>query len=520
MSQASSLSSPSNQSQPGWAVNSDKNVGDVDENENNNEDNAAPTDNSHVDVDLGTKAGQCQALYEANENSKALLLLMCVGIKAECSDRILGDVDIEPYKSFKPRNKVACSNKDTAEEVVRRATIQDIREKGKPPKPKNWSTKKLTEWLKKNPRVDPQDVEFLRATEFALWTAFTAAKHEEDERKEASKRSASWLSIEPCLRLYECACHDDARQALLVKDLCMDRQQLDARNSEHRPKTFDEVVADLFNDPEFVPSSDALPELHSSFTESIDLPFSAMPGQTPITPEQVKSKLADARCKLMKIINRWERSGNGFGQLRDDEEEEEEAQEGEEKDQNVEEEDDEDDDEARPIDLEADVPRNFGHLVVENYMAGDNRQSFVFYHEGESEHHLYLWHKLDSQGILSKVINKLHRSVAIDCDAELPDVSEPGSRAGSKRKKNQDIDEDFKSTIGGALTGLTYQAMVENRDRARRTVNEYRVNRMRETCQSLKVEWSNVETEAKKDLTQIEEQMFDYEKQFNLKQVS
>lgn len=34
----------------------------------------------------------------------------------------------------------------------------------------------------------------------------------------------------------------------------------------------------------------------------------------PIIPEEVKSRMADARAKLVKVISKWELSGNGFGQ--------------------------------------------------------------------------------------------------------------------------------------------------------------------------------------------------------------
>jgi len=102
---------------------------------------------------------------------------------------------------------------------------------------------------------------------------------------------------------------------LLSKDVCLVHQQFDAINSEYKPKLYEVVVADLFNGREFIPlaASDPLPELHSDFSDSIHLAFANMHG--PITLEQVKSKMADTHCKLMKIINRWERSYNWFGQL-------------------------------------------------------------------------------------------------------------------------------------------------------------------------------------------------------------
>jgi len=235
----------------------------------------------------------------------------------------------------------------------------------------------------------------------------------------------------------------------------------------------------------------------------IELPFNLMPG--PIAADQVKSKLADARVKLMKIVNRWERSGNGFKQLRDEEEEDAEY----------------DDSNEGDFDPNADVPDNFGHLIDENYLEGNNRKSFVWCSEGEKDHHLYFWHLLDSQGVLSKVINKLEKMVAVDCDSELPDVVDVGHRGSLKRKgKDQEVNKEknFRLEVGGALAGLMHQAMIENRDRVRRTVNEYKVLRIREQSARVKDELSTMVEEAQCDLVQIERQMVDYEKKHNLHQ--
>jgi len=141
MSQSTATSSLSRSTTNGWAVSSDKETGDVQE-DNNNDDNNKNNDDELpvIDLELGMTAGQCSDLCAANGNSKLLLSLVCLGIKAKHSDRTLGDVDSEPHKSIKPRNKVVHSNKDMTEEVVRGDKIEDIREKGKLPMSKNWSS--------------------------------------------------------------------------------------------------------------------------------------------------------------------------------------------------------------------------------------------------------------------------------------------------------------------------------------------------------------------------------------------
>ena len=111
--------------------------------------------------------------------------------------------------------------------------------------------------------------------------------------------------------------------------------------------------------------------------------------------------------------------------------------------------------------------------------------------------------------------------MAIDCDSELPDVTGVGNR-GEKRNRNKDKDvtseKSFQSEVGNTLSGLAHQAMVENRDRVRRTVNEHKVMQIREADVSVKEALCKMEQEAIGDLLQIESQMLAYEKKYNLEQ--
>jgi len=159
-------------------------------------------------------------------------------------------------------------------------------------------------------------------------------------------------------------------------------------------------------------------------------------------------------------------------------------------------------------------------MIDENFQDGDNQQSLVWYSEGKKDHHLCFWHLLHSQGILSKVINKLDWSVAVDCDTEAPDVSQTGTR-GEKQQRGMDNavkeERNFRLEIGGVLSGLTYQAMIEHRDRVCRTVNECRLLLIKEQDESVKKEHAIMEEEAKSDLQQIEAQMVEHETLHKLK---
>jgi len=69
-----------------------------------------------------------------------------------------------------------------AEEVIRQATIMGIKDKGKPPKPKNWKTKKFRDWLVQHPHLDRDDIAFLQAQEYVLFNALSSAAAETAEQ--------------------------------------------------------------------------------------------------------------------------------------------------------------------------------------------------------------------------------------------------------------------------------------------------------------------------------------------------
>ena len=71
----------------------------------------------------------------------------------------------------------------------------------------------------------------------------------------------------------------------MTKDLSLSRDELDARNILERPKEYEEIVAELYNDDTLVFFTEVLPELHGYFAKSMKLAFEFMPGGA-ITPEE------------------------------------------------------------------------------------------------------------------------------------------------------------------------------------------------------------------------------------------
>jgi hypothetical protein len=133
-----------------------------------------------------------------------------------------------------------------------------------------------------------------------------------------AKKTSNWINNDPSLYLYYCLINDTIKAAFLDCDNVLNHEELDARKSDKRPKTFEKEAAKLFNDAIFAPTSLHLPSLHSDFDETRVLCLEDMPGI--ITPEEVKSHMADSRVKLMAVISNWELSGNGFGQCTQEDE--------------------------------------------------------------------------------------------------------------------------------------------------------------------------------------------------------
>ena len=125
------------------------------------------------------------------------------------------------------------------------------------------------------------------------------AAEENEKLAEVAALSTRWTTNEPFYRMYICIIQDEAKLALVAGDAVLAKNQLDARNNEGRPRPFEEVVADLFNDPAFPANTEVLPNLHSDFTESIDCSFAKMPGT--IKPEHVKGRMADSKAKLSRV---------------------------------------------------------------------------------------------------------------------------------------------------------------------------------------------------------------------------
>ena len=70
----------------------------------------------------------------------------------------------------------------------------------------------------------------------------------------------------------------------------MDKEQLSARNSDVRPQTYFEFLAEKFNDPLITFTTESIPQLHVNFQDSIHINFKNMPGKA--DAEQMEKKVS------------------------------------------------------------------------------------------------------------------------------------------------------------------------------------------------------------------------------------
>lgn len=192
-----------------------------------------------------------------------------------------------------------------------------------------------------------------------------------------------WNTFLPFLWMCLCAIQDDVKDCLRSSGDVLNHAELDAHNSSEHPKTFQQALADKFNDESSAPETEECPDTHQDFSESVSLPFSAMPGK--VTVECIKKKWSECKAKLSKVASRCDQSGNGDGQMETAEAMTEEAPE------------EDSQEEATEEDIIAMVDEGTGdggswsddqdhwaHMPESRLSDGDNLASFLWDHLGES----------------------------------------------------------------------------------------------------------------------------------------
>jgi hypothetical protein len=381
-----------------------------------------------------SRRGVCELTYVVRGNSQQVLTAMALGLQARNTDVMypgpMFDFELdENLKTFPHKGTVLPKLNHLQEEAVRRAVLFKLR-----PIRKAARRNELIIFLKENPIRDPIDIKFVSDEINKTYKAIKLHLEEATAVERSAMNNRNWITSN-WLRLYCCACDDKVRPFLLNKDNTMNRLEVDGRNNEERPPTWHEAIVEMYNSTKVYVTL-ALPELHDEFAEPRTLRFVDLPGGA-VTVQDVKSRLADARAKLITMISNWEQSGNGFG-MRDQ-----------------------------------DDPK-YGHFS-NGY--GDSRSDFVKESLGQKAHHLYLWHLSDIMGVLKNVLNVLSKDVVADserCPSGLALTQKKRSRPDEEgtdladRKELKIFRDDITGTlkdIGGGMNrfnAIQAEANMEN----------------------------------------------------------
>ena len=198
----------------------------------------------------------------------------------------------------------------------------------------------------------------------------------EDETKKAIEDSRGPnITTTDRLRYLEVMLLDEVKVLYRSSQDCLSRGNLDARNSVMRLVDFYDKVVEVFNNPEFVPETLKLIDLHEDFTGVISLPLK----DYRLTRDKAKDIMVSIRPRLASIVANYELSGAGAGQMREEGCDE------------------------------------YGHFDLSQCVAGDDRRNFI--KNSTESYLLYWWHCLDEDGFVQFtlcVLDKFMRANAND----------------------------------------------------------------------------------------------------------
>ena len=256
----------------------------------------ASTNNGIADEDyeeIEYTTGPCEEHFISSGNSPKVLFAMAIGVGPDRETLI--SAEQEPFLSSHKKSNYKPTASDLKAEVQRRATLKYP--EAKPVACRYWPLSKLNKHLTEDyPILDDIDVEFLRRKTNEIKSAGVPGEQDEQLVEEGSSR---WIDQKAFLRLYHVLIDEEVKKLFFTRDNVFNRQELDARNSSQRRKTFQEAAADLYNDPNFAPSSYTWGHVHSDFAESIKLAAEDAPTQ--VTPEKIMEQFNNVRARLSQV---------------------------------------------------------------------------------------------------------------------------------------------------------------------------------------------------------------------------
>ena len=244
----------------------------------------------------------------------------------------------------------------------------------------------------------------------------------------------------------------------------------------HRPPTVFEVIVELWNSSEFNPVAPPS-DCHVDFQDAIPCTYDLVAGLTPATPQKIEDSMASMRSELLRIITRWEQSGQGEGGRDEEELQHAGGSAGEE---------DEDvksfagtslatstvtnhNEDSSPLSS----PANIGCLSQRPARALQSRASFL---NGRPSYLLYFWDVADSHQLLQSSLQRLSNHVGATDGASLTSTIS-GSRAGGSSNRRRDQQSDLLLQKEASILLPLAESMRELADCQRQMVIERAADR-------------------------------------------
>jgi hypothetical protein len=209
-----------------------------------------------------------------------------------------------------------------------------------------------------------------------------------------------------------------------------------------RPPSVFEVIAKLWNSSSFNPVAPPS-ECRMDFQMATDCSYEVVAGLVPATPQEIEDCFTSMRSDLLRIITRWEQSGQGEGGF--DKEEEEDAAPDHDDDNpqaNV------NDDESMMLRTSAstissadnDSPHtNIGSLHARPRRALQSRAAFL---NGRPSYLLYFWEVADSHQLLQSSLQRLTSNTGAADASMAPTVTSSGGSRDSRSRHGRHRGED------------------------------------------------------------------------------
>lgn len=449
------------------------------------DDSSTSTDGVNTGIDTlalaSTSSGSvshAEQHYASKNHSIKALVAMCRGLLD--GDKPLLDISVEPWASMKITT-VKPTAKEYKEEIERRWQISvgaaGIKQQKGKPRPKQWLMPKLLEWLDENPISDSADIGYLsrKVAEHKVIAeeAVTMKKISEDLLEK------QWTGRWPYLRMIHALVdHDDAKRLFLTRyDLDNGRLQVDNRNSTNkRAVTVWEVVSDWWNDSDFCPITECLPDLHTDFSSELTIDHSLVSSMSEASPEKCENKFSSMMVDLKRVIANWEKSGQGDGGV--------------------------------DVDEDDIGDGRFGSLQNRTRCALDCRHSFVKY---QQSYLLYLWHMLDKHNLLISSLQRLDAKVASSNGAtgvpsivmEDAEESSAGSKLTTAENFNR-LSESIKSLSSSAMAMARMEAEEKEKDRKEKEKDRVFALQEKEKDRAAQIRVAEIEADNKIRLATIE----------------